>query len=350
MGHKIRINWILKMKISIVFAVCVSLILVSFFPSALAHLEQKSSGGVITGKYYSYIGFAPQNPIPGEPAIMIFSIQDSQGNDIYDIQTMIEVYNIQQEPLFLESWTLKKIGDFEVPIVFDEKGTYQIVLSISDDLDDVPHVGTPRSTLSGTSDCNCTRALFNVTVSDDWNNIWNSLMVIVVVLPFSVFGYALFLNHRKNNSKQKLYFYETIRYIIILLAFAGGIIHLTIYIDHTPLRLEYGVFLLLAAITQIGFGVLFLSTVLIRSTKGKKLTNLYRRNYTINLFGLIGSLVLLILYAYVINFPAPLSPENHPEQIGLIGIIAKSLEISLIVAIVYAMKSEQKWIMLNSTS
>jgi len=336
------------MKISVILAVCVSLILVSFFPSALAHLEQKSSGGAIVGKYYSYIGFEPQNPIPGEPAIMIFSIQDNQGNDVYDIQTMIEVYNIQQEPLILESWTPKKIGDFEVPIVFDEKGTYQVVLSISNGPDDVPHIGTPRSTLSGTSDCNCIRALFNVTVSDDWNNIWNSLMVIVVVLPFSVFGYALFLNHRKKGSKQKLLFYETIRYIIILLAFAGGIIHLTIYIDHTPLRIEYGIFLLLAAITQIGFGVLFLSTVLIRSTEEKQLTKLYRRNYTINLFGLIGSLVLLILYAYVVNFPAPLSAENRPEEVSLTGIIAKTLEVSLIISIIYNMKLERKQFLIHS--
>jgi hypothetical protein len=337
------------MKKSIILVVCATLILISFFPNVFAHLEQKSSGGVIVGKYYVYIGFNPQNPIPGEKTKMIFSIQDNQGNDIHDIQTMIEVYNTkQQERLFLESWSTKKVGDFEVPIIFDEKGTYQVVLSISDEIDDKSHVVPPRNTLSGTSGCGCIRALFNVTVSDDWNNIWNSLMVIIVVLPFSVFGYALFVNYRKKNSKRKLHSYETIRYIIIFLAFAGGIIHLTIYVDHVPLRIEYGIFLLLAAITQIGFGVLFLSTLLLDSTKDGQSQYDHRRNKAINLFGLIGSLVLLGLYFYVVNFPAPLSPENHPEEIGLTGVIAKSLEISLIIAIIYSMKSERKWFLVNS--
>jgi len=128
----------------------------------------------------------------------------------------------------------------------------------------------------------------------------------------------------------------------MLLAFAGGLVHLSIYVDHTPLRIEYGLFLLLAAIAQIGFGVLLLSTLLFNSNVSRNFRCSHRRNFTIYLFGMIGSVILLGLYTYSVNLPPPLYPENHPEEIELAGIVAKSLEISLVGVIVYVMILENR--------
>lgn len=326
-------------QIKFIVSVSIFLFFVSFLPNSQAHLEHSSSGGVMSGKYFAYLGLDPRNPSPGENTKIIFSIQDGDGNDMYDLETMVEIYSANMEKrLFSEPWTRQNIGDFEIPFIFEESGTYQIVLSISEEQNTNEHVVPPRSYPSSSSDCNCTRVLFNVSVSENWNTIWNSLMVVIIVLPFSVFGYALW----KNYKNKKLNKYETLRYLIIFLAFAGGLIHLSIYVDHTPLRIEYGMFLLLSAISQIGFGVLYLSTMLFNSNVSQKRVTIYRKNIAINLFGLIGSAVLLGLYIYAINVPPPLSPENHPEHIDIAGIIAKGLEISLIGIIVYVMRWENK--------
>ncbi|KEQ55794.1 hypothetical protein AAA799E16_01938 [Marine Group I thaumarchaeote SCGC AAA799-E16] len=336
----------MKKQVRMIFFFFALLFLIpNFLPNSHAHLEQSSSGGVMEGKYFSYIGFEPKNPTPGETVKIIFSIQDENGNDIYDIETMVEIYaaNMKQR-IFYEPWTKQNIGDFETSFVFEESGTYQIVLSISEENNTIEHVIPPRHMLSSSLECDCTRMLFNISISENWNNIWNSLMVIIVVLPFSVFGYAMWNNYQnKKNSRQKLSRYEILRYVIMFLAFAGGLIHLSIYVDHAPLRVEYGLFLLLAAISQIGFGVLFLSILLVNSNISlNELKYSHRRNSLIYLFGLIGSAVLLGLYIYAVIYPPPLSPENHPEHIDVAGIVAKALEISLVGTIVYIMNWENK--------
>ena len=315
-----------------------------FFPNSYAHLEQSSSGGVMEGKYYSYIGFEPRNPLPGENSKIIFSIQDEYGNDLYDLETMLEIYSANMEKrLFYEPWKKRIVGDFEVPFVFEDRGTYQIVLSISDENNLKEHVISPRQIPSSSSSCDCTRVLFNVSVSENWNTIWNSLMVIVVILPFGVFGFAMLNNYKNKTSKQKLGKYETLRYVMMFLALAGGMIHLSVYIDHAPLRIEYGMFLLLAAISQIGFGLLLLSVLLTASIASQKNPQILRkRNTAVYLFGLFGTFVLLGLYIYAVSFPPPLSPENHPEHVDLSGIIAKSLEMSLVGVIVYVLYLENR--------
>ena len=335
----------LEKQIKLIIFSFLLLLLSSYIPDSYAHLEQSSSGGVMEGDYFSYIGFVPRNPSPDENTKIIFSIQDKNGNDVYDIETMVEIYSTNMNKrIFYEPWKSQTIGDFEIPFVFENSGTYQIVLGISKENNLKEHVVPPHQMLSSSSDCNCTRILFNVSVSENWNYIWNSLMVIIVVLPFSVFGYAMWNNYQnKKKLKQKLNRYETLRYVIMFLAFAGGLIHLSIYVDHAPLRVEYGLFLLLAAISQIGFGVLFLSTLLFDSNiLQKEPRTICRRNLSIYLFGIVGSAVLIGLYVYAISYTPPLSPENHPEHIDIAGIIAKSLEIALIGVIVYAMKHEIK--------
>jgi hypothetical protein len=58
----------------------------------------------------------------------------------------------------------------------------------------------------------------------------------------------------------------------------------------------------------------------------------------VNLFGFIGTAILVGLYTYSVIYPPPLSPVNKPEQIEFVGIFAKSLEIALLVGIIFIMK------------
>ena len=68
----------------------------------------------------------------------------------------------------------------------------------------------------------------------------------------------------------------------------------------------------------------------------------YKKSVILNLFGLIGSSVLLGLYIYSVVLPPPLSPINRPEAVDVAGILDKSLEVVLIVGIMYLMWLEKK--------
>ncbi len=73
-------------------------------PIAFAHLEHSSVGGQLIGKYHVMIGLDPQNPIPEKESKIIFSIQDLDGNDIHDIQTIVEIYeNSLEKRIFVDS-------------------------------------------------------------------------------------------------------------------------------------------------------------------------------------------------------------------------------------------------------
>src|SRR5439155_24606280 len=68
----------------------------------------------------------------------------------------------------------------------------------------------------------------------------------------------------------------------------------------------------------------------------------YKKSAVLNLFGLIGSSVLLGLYIYSVVLPRPLSPINRPEAVDVAGILDKSLEVVLIIGIVYLIWMEKK--------
>lgn len=79
------------MNISALLAV--SLLLVSVVP-AYAHFDHFShyngrGGGV--GQYYVYEKLEPDYAAPGEPTAIMFSVQDYDGRDRYNIETMVEV-------------------------------------------------------------------------------------------------------------------------------------------------------------------------------------------------------------------------------------------------------------------
>jgi hypothetical protein len=62
----------------------------------------------------------------------------------------------------------------------------------------------------------------------------------------------------------------------------------------------------------------------------------------LNLFGFIGTSVLIGLYTYSVIVAPPLSPDNKPENVDIAGILAKSVEIFLVIGIVYLILWEKR--------
>jgi hypothetical protein len=56
----------------------------------------------------------------------------------------------------------------------------------------------------------------------------------------------------------------------------------------------------------------------------------------------VGTSVLIGLYVYSVIVAPPLSPDNKPENVDIAGILAKSVEIFLVIGIVYLIVWEKR--------
>jgi hypothetical protein len=295
----------------------------------------------------------PEYAAPDEPTQITFSIQDFDGNDVYDIETMVEIYQESTgERVKGFPWTVRDIGDFNLYYVFPYPGSYEIVLSVANDDKMVNHnqLDAPRSILSSIADCNCQRVIFNVSISDSWGLVRNTLLVISILTPIIVLGLVLgrtYLKRRKQTSvtgavPEK----ETLKYVIMLLAIAGGLVHLAIFPEHGSLQIYYSVFLMAAAGAQIAYGILYIlinfTTESYSGNNRNFILSQYRKRVALNLFGFIGTSVLIGLYAYSVVVAPPLSPDNKAESIDIAGIMAKSLEILLVIGIIYLLVWEKR--------
>jgi hypothetical protein len=165
-----------------------------------------------------------------------------------------------------------------------------------------------------------------------------------------VFGLVLGFTYRSRKKRSSLYpnltKNEVLKYGVLLLAVAAGIVHLAVFSDHASLRIEYSIFLLTAGATQIAYSMLYvLLTITGEPTTSQSRESAkayYRKSVIVNLFGLIGSSVLRGLYTYSVTFPPPLSPNNVPEDIDSGGILDNSLELVLVIGIIYLMLSEKE--------
>src|ERR671919_1047997 len=189
----------------LLIAVSVMVLLPLFFlvAPAYAHFEHfthyNNRGGDI-GPHYAYEALEPEYAGPNEPVAVMFSVQDRDGHDTYNIDTMVEIYSATTgERLKAWPWTEQEIGDFQLFYNFPEVGSYQIVLSVAKDGNSVNlnSIDPPRPTLSSTMSCNCDRALFNVSINKNFGTIWNVMMLIAISLPLSVFGAVLAWNYRR---------------------------------------------------------------------------------------------------------------------------------------------------------
>jgi hypothetical protein len=342
--------------ISMLFFLSVSIFIPHFVSYAhLSHTPHYNGGsnrdGI--GKYYPYMALDPEYAAPNQPTQITFSVQDFAGNDVYNIETMVEIYQESTgERVKGFPWTIRDIGDFNLYYVFANPGGYEIVLSIANDDKMVNHnqLDAPRSILSSVSNCNCQRVIFNVSISDSWGLVRNSLLVISILIPIIVLGLVLGRTYLKKRREQSLLRTvpekENLKYIIMLLAIAGGLVHLAIFPEHGSQQIYYSVFLMAAAGAQLAYGILYiLINFTSESYSGNNrnfILNQYRKRVALNLFGFIGTSVLIGLYAYSVIIAPPLSPDNKAESIDIAGIMAKAVEILLVVGIIYLIKWEKK--------
>lgn len=325
-------------------------------PKSYAHFDHFSvynGGGGWVGPFIIYEALDPDYARPGESTRILFSMQDEEGNDMSDVITMIEVYSaISGERIHAYPWTKQKSGDFEVPYLFQEIGSYQIVLSVANGPTNLNTVDAARTILSSNRDCDCDRTIFNVSISEGFGTVWNSAMLVSVLGPLAIMGIVLGINLRfrmrktDGGSSAKSSLEEYLKYAVMLAAIAGGTVHLTVYSMHASLRLEYSIFLIFAGGMQIVYGVLYTFVTItgeLLITKSREYAQRwYRKTLSVNLFGLVGSSILLGLYTYTVIFPPPLSPANTPDKVEFAGILAKSLEAFLVIGILYLIRSDKR--------
>ena len=345
--------------IALNFIVAASLIPTAF--GHFSHLPHYNGGGVGIGNYYVYQAMDPEYTPTNQPAKMSFSIQDYNGNDVTRrILTMVEIYSERTgERIAAYPWTMRTFGDFDLYHTFKEVGNYQIVLSIFDSQNKVaPQIGSsssPREILSNYEDCNCDRGVFNISVTNSFGDIFVAAVFVGILGIIVVFGIVLGLSYR-NQKKKAAVLPKTdnkfvLKYAIMLLAMAAGFVHLAVYAEHGSLRIEYSIFLLVAGACQFAYGMLYtLLTMTGRQTSISEAhfgLTYYKKTLILNLFGLIGTGVLLGLYLYSVVLPPPLSPNKSPEDIDIGGILDKILEASLVLGIIYLMIWERRQLRSN---
>lgn len=334
------------MKAAVV-SIAVALALLASAVPAYAHFEHFShynSRGDGVGEYYVFMQLDPDYATPGEPTAVMFSVQDDDGKDTYNIETMVEIYGSSGERLQAFPWTKRDVGDFAVFYTFPHNGNYQVVLSIATGQVNSNSIDPPRTTLTGRAGCECERIPFNVAVSEDFGTIYVSTIAGAVFVPLALFGGILGLTYW--NKKKSGQFVsgagDTMRYIVTFAAIAGGLVHFAVYSGHASLRLEYSIFLIVAGGMQVTYGVLYTMLTLVGGASRQVTREHYRKTVATNLFGLVGTAVLIGLYIYSVTLPPPLSPTGRPEDIDIAGVLAKSVEVFLVIGIAYLMRLERK--------
>jgi hypothetical protein len=311
------------------------------------HLAHYNGIGMPLGPYYVYEVLDPEFAPPGQPVAIMFSIQDTQGHDVYNVTTMVEIYSGQTgERIKAFPWTKESVGDFQLFYTFDNVGSYQIVLSVANGPVNTNGIDPPRSMLSSSLNCNCDRAVYNVSISNTgFGGVFDTTVLAAVFAPSTLIGGILLWSFK--NRRKKGYFKtepgDIVRYIVIFAAMAGGLVHFAVYSSHASLRIEYSIFLIIAGGMQVSYSVIYAMITLNNRATGRMFPRQhYRKTLATNLFGLIGTLILLGLYTYSVIFPPPLSPNNLPEHVDAEGIFAKSVEVFDVIGILYLMKLEKR--------
>jgi hypothetical protein len=353
----ISVGWSVSNPFRLVL-ICLPLVILGFSLtnvafSHLEHLPHYNGGFSGVGKYYIFQGMEPDYPRPEEPAGIVFSIQDNKGNDMTNIVTMVEVYDEKSgDRIAVFPWTKHDVGDFRLYYTFPKIGNYILVVSVVDDSPTIENrigLASPaRSTLLDRSDCDCERGLMNISVTNNFGTIYYGSIFTGIFMGIAVLGVVLaliFLKRRKTIMSSNIKDKQVLKYCILLLAMASGFVHIAVFPGHASLRIEYSIFLFAAGAAQFTYGIAY---VLISLNESKisndtaSVRNHYRKTAVLNMFGLIGSSVLLGLYLYSVIFPPPLSPNNVAEQVEVAGILAKSTEAILVGGVVYLMVWERR--------
>jgi hypothetical protein len=353
----ISVGWSVSNPFRLVL-ICLPLVILGFSLtnvafSHLEHLPHYNGGFSGVGKYYIFQGMEPDYPRPEEPAGIVFSIQDNKGNDMTNIVTMVEVYDEKSgDRIAVFPWKKHDVGYFRIYYTFPKIGNYILVVSVVDDSPTIENrigLASPaRSTLLDRSDCDCERGLMNISVTNNFGTIYYGSIFTGIFMGIAVLGVVLaliFLKRRKTIMSANIRDKQVLKYCVLLLAMASGFVHIAVFPGHASLRIEYSIFLFAAGAAQFTYGIAY---VLISLNESKisndtaSVRNHYRKTAVLNMFGLIGSSVLLGLYLYSVIFPPPLSPNNVAEQVEVAGILAKSTEAILVGGVVYLMVWERR--------
>ena len=257
-------------SISLIFSICF-LISCSFSPAEahFSHSAHYNNGDTGMGgdKYFVLQQIEPEYTKPNELSQIQFSIQDKQAKDTSNLVGMVEIYStLTNERVSAYPWTRLPVGDFQIPYIFPKVGNYQIVLSILNDNsnnssgDIINTIPPARTILGDNSNCNCERAVFNVSITESFGFIFTTVIygsaIGVILIVGLVLGW-MFLSRRKSKTNP-ISNDEFIKYSVLFLALGAAIVHLAVYSGHATLRYEYSIFLISAAGGQLFYGISYI--------------------------------------------------------------------------------------------
>ena len=90
----------------------------------LEHLPHYNAGEsrIGYGDYMSFMALDPDYGTTDHPTTITFSIQDFDGNDVYNVWTMVEIYDsITGKRVHAFPWTFRDVGDFNLYYQFPKK-------------------------------------------------------------------------------------------------------------------------------------------------------------------------------------------------------------------------------------
>ena len=169
----------------------------------ISYYNSESMG--IGDKYFIDQALIPEYAKPNEQANIMFSIQDKNGNDVSNVNVMVEIYSAAGELMYVFPWTNLAIGDFKIPYTFKKNGNYQVVLSILNEGMARPGesdvMGPTRTILTDNANCNCERAVFNIAISETYGLIFTLTIYGIILSAVAVLGVItiwILLKRRKN--------------------------------------------------------------------------------------------------------------------------------------------------------
>ncbi|MGH9877414.1 MAG: hypothetical protein ACRD5H_07230 [Nitrososphaerales archaeon] len=114
---------------------------------------------------------------------------------------------------------------------------------------------------------------------------------------------------------------QLFKYLIAVLAFTTGIIHILLIQEHLKESLIYGIFFAVSGSALIAYGSL--------------VSRFHTRNIVYHV-GIAGTVALIALYLFTRLVTLPFSTEGGVEAISALDIITKIVEAMLLVVLVYS--------------
>lgn len=133
------------------------------------------------------------------------------------------------------------------------------------------------------------------------------------------------------------------------LTVGASIVHLAAYHIHAVSRLEYSIILSWATGAQLFYGIMYILLIFSEDKLSVKQGNknffskgYYKKITVSNLVWMVDLYFSSSCIKTLLLFHLLCLPIQYPEDVDLAGVINKSLEVVLVIGIVYLMKTEKK--------